>query len=402
MMGVLWEWAEMALRWLHVIAGIAWIGSSFYFIALDLSLKQREGLPEGAGGEAWQVHGGGFYNMVKYLVAPARMPDELTWFKWEAYTTWLSGMGLLVLVYYLQAELFMIDITVMELAPWLAVAISLAGLALGWIVYDLLCKSPLGNNDTALAAVGFVFLVALAFAFTLVFSGRGMIMQMGALIGTMMVANVFVVIIPNQKKVVADLIAGRQPDPALGKAAKTRSLHNNYLTLPVVFVMIANHYPLAFASRWNWVILAIVLVIGAVIRHFFNMRHKGAGSPWWTWGAAAAGLAAIVWLSSLPPASTEEAAAAPEIQAADLGLEVENVVLSRCSMCHAAEPLWEGITVPPKGVVLETPDQIRAHARAIEMQAVRTHAMPPGNITYIEESERQVLAAWLAAGAPAW
>jgi len=402
MMGVLWEWAEMALRWLHVIAGIAWIGSSFYFIALDLSLKQREGLPEGAGGEAWQVHGGGFYNMVKYLVAPARMPDELTWFKWEAYTTWLSGMGLLVLVYYLQAELFMIDITVMELAPWLAVAISLAGLALGWIVYDRLCKSPLGNNDTALAAVGFVFLVALAFAFTLVFSGRGMIMQMGALIGTMMVANVFVVIIPNQKKVVADLIAGKQPDPALGKAAKTRSLHNNYLTLPVVFVMIANHYPLAFASRWNWVILAIVLVIGAVIRHFFNMRHKGAGSPWWTWGAAAAGLAAIVWLSSLPPASTEEAAAAPEIQAADLGLEVENVVLSRCSMCHAAEPLWEGITVPPKGVVLETPAQIRTHARAIEMQAVRTHAMPPGNITYIEESERQVLAAWLAAGAPAW
>jgi uncharacterized membrane protein len=218
----------------------------------------------------------------------------------------------------------------------------------------------------------------------------------------MMVANVFVVIIPNQKKVVADLIAGKQPDPALGKAAKTRSLHNNYLTLPVVFVMIANHYPLAFASRWNWVILAIVLVIGAVIRHFFNMRHKGAGSPWWTWGAAAAGLAAIVWLSSLPPASTEEAAAAPEIQAADLGLEVENVVLSRCSMCHAAEPLWEGITVPPKGVVLETPAQIRTHARAIEMQAVRTHAMPPGNITYIEESERQVLAAWLAAGAPAW
>ena len=412
MTGVLWEWAEMAVRWLHVIAGIAWIGSSFYFIALDLSLRQRPdlpngGLPEGASGEAWQVHGGGFYNMVKYLVAPARMPDELTWFKWEAYTTWLSGMGLLVLVYYLQAELFMIDRTVMELEPWLAVVISLAGLALGWIVYDLLCKSPLGNNDTALAAVGFVFLVVLSWVFTLVFSGRGMIMQMGALIGTMMVANVFALIIPNQKKVVADLIAGRQPDPALGKAAKTRSLHNNYLTLPVIYVMIANHYPLAFASRWNWVILAIVLVIGAVIRHFFNMRHKGAGSPWWTWAAAAAGLAAIVWLSALPPAPTEEAAAPAEIQTpgfetADLGLEVENVVLSRCSMCHAAEPLWEGIAVPPKNVVLETPAQIVAQARAIEMQAVRTHAMPPGNITYIEESERQILAAWLAAGAPAW
>jgi uncharacterized membrane protein len=402
MAGVLWEWAEMAVRWLHVIAGIAWIGSSFYFIALDLSLKQRAGLPEGAGGEAWQVHGGGFYNMVKYLVAPARMPDELTWFKWEAYTTWLSGMALLALVYYLQAELFMIDAAVMDLAPWAAVAISLGGLALGWIVYDLLCRSPLGRNDAALAGVGFVFLVALAFGFTLVFSGRGMTMQLGALIGTMMVANVFLVIIPNQKKVVADLIAGRTPDPKLGAQAKQRSLHNNYLTLPVIFTMIANHYPLAFASRWNWAILAIVLVIGALIRHFFNVKHKGGREPWWTWGAAALGLAAIVWLSAQPVTSAAEAALPPAIETAELGLEVENVVLSRCAMCHAAEPLWEGLAVPPKGVLLETPAQIRAQARAIDMQAVRSHAMPPGNVTFIEDSERQLLAAWLAAGAPAW
>jgi uncharacterized membrane protein len=402
MAGVLWEWAEMAVRWLHVIAGIAWIGSSFYFIALDLSLKQRAGLPEGAGGEAWQVHGGGFYNMVKYLVAPARMPDELTWFKWEAYTTWLSGMALLALVYYLQAELFMIDAAVMDLAPWAAVAISLGGLALGWTVYDLLCRSPLGRNDAALAGVGFVFLVALAFLFTLVFSGRGMTMQMGALIGTMMVANVFLVIIPNQKKVVADLIAGRTPDPKLGAQAKQRSLHNNYLTLPVIFTMIANHYPLAFASRWNWAILAIVLVIGALIRHFFNVKHKGGREPWWTWGAAALGLAAIVWLSAQPVTPAAEAALPSEVETAELGLEVENVVLSRCAMCHAAEPLWEGLAVPPKGVVLETPAQIRAQARAIDMQAVRSHAMPPGNVTFIEDSERQLLAAWLAAGAPAW
>ena len=398
---ILWEWAEMAVRWLHVIAGIAWIGSSFYFIALDLSLRQREGLPEGAGGEAWQVHGGGFYNMVKYLVAPKRMPDELTWFKWEAYTTWLSGMGLLVLVYYLQAELFMIDAAVLELSPAMAVAISLGGLALGWIVYDLLCRSPLGRNDSALAGVGFVFLVALAWLFTLIFSGRGMIMQMGALIGTMMVANVFLLIIPNQKKVVADLIAGRQPDPKLGRQAKQRSLHNNYLTLPVIFVMIANHYPLAFASRWNWLILAIVLVMGAVIRHYFNTKHKtGQVSPWtsgWTWGAAALGLAAIVWLSA-QPATEAEASAAGDADFA----EVENVVLSRCSMCHAAEPLWEGLAVPPKGVVLETPQQIRAHARGIDMQAVATHAMPPGNVTFIEVEERRLLAAWLRAGAPAW
>jgi len=402
MTGVLWEWAEMAVRWLHVIAGIAWIGSSFYFIALDLSLRQREGLPEGAGGEAWQVHGGGFYNMVKYLVAPARMPDELTWFKWEAYTTWLSGMGLLVLVYYLQAELFMIDAAVVELTPWAAVAISLGGLALGWAAYDLTCKSPLGKNDTVLALTGFVFLVALSWLFTLVFSGRGMFMQMGALIGTMMVANVFIIIIPNQKKVVADLIAGRQPDPKLGAQAKQRSLHNNYLTLPVIFVMIANHYPLAFASAWNWLILAVVLVMGAVIRHYFNTKHKTGKGPMWTWGAAALGLAAIVWLSAQPSTPLGEAALPAEVNLAEIGPEVENVVLSRCSMCHAAEPLWEGLAVPPKGVLLETPDQIRAHARAIEMQVVRTHAMPPGNITFIEEEERQLLAAWLAAGAPAW
>ena len=398
MLMVFWEWLDMAVRWLHVIAGVAWIGSSFYFVHLDLSLKKREGLPEGAGGEAWQVHGGGFYNMVKYMVAPARMPDKLTWFKWEAYTTWLSGIALLILVYYMQAELYMIDPAVMELEPWMAVAISAVGLALGWIVYDLLCKSPLGGDDTKLALVGFVFLVALSYLFTLVFSGRGVYMQMGALIGTMMVANVFLVIIPNQRKVVADLIAGREPDPKYGEQAKQRSLHNNYLTLPVIFVMISNHYPLAFASKWNWLILAIVLVMGAVIRHFFNTQHKGEKGPWWTWAAAAVGLVAIVWLSAQSATPIEEASIPEGYEMA----EVENVILSRCSMCHAVEPLWEGIVVAPKGVLLETPEQIRLHARTIETQVVRSHAMPPGNITWIEPEERQLLAAWIAAGAPAW
>jgi uncharacterized membrane protein len=399
---IIWEWASAAIRWLHVIAGIAWIGSSFYFIHLDLSLRQREGLPEGAGGEAWQVHGGGFYNMVKYMVAPSRMPDELTWFKWEAYTTWLSGMALLGVVYYLGAELYMIDHRVLDLAPWQAVAISLGGLALGWLAYDLLCRSPLGRDDRALAAVGFVFLVALAYGFTLVFSGRGAFMQMGALIGTLMVANVFLVIIPKQRKVVKALVAGRAPDPALGRAGKQRSLHNNYLTLAVVFVMIANHYPLAFAGRWNWLIFAIVLAMGALVRHFFNTRHRSGRSLWWTWAAAAAGLLAIVWLSAAPatalPTAGEQAAAGG---AADFA-EVESIVLSRCSMCHTAEPLWPGMRVPPKGVVLDSPAEIRRHAGAIRLQAVQTHAMPPGNITDLLEEERALLAAWLADGAPAW
>jgi len=297
---ILLEWVDLSIRWLHVIAGIAWIGSSFYFVHLDLSLEKREGLPEGAGGEAWQVHGGGFYHMVKYLVAPSQLPDVLTWFKWEAYATWLSGMALLVVVYYMAAELYLIDVTVLDMAPWAAVAISVVGLTLGWIAYHLLCKSPLGRNDAALAGIGFLFLVVLSYAFTLIFSGRGAYMQMGALIGTMMVANVFVVIIPNQRKVVDALRAGQEPDPELGREAKQRSLHNNYLTLPVLFVMIGNHYPLAFASKWNWLILAIVLVVGAVIRHFYNQRHKGAPSPWWAWAVALAGLIAVVWLS-LPP-----------------------------------------------------------------------------------------------------
>jgi uncharacterized membrane protein len=401
MMGpILWAWIDFSLRWLHVIAGIAWIGSSFYFVHLDSSLKRRDGLPTGAGGEAWQVHGGGFYHMIKYLVAPERMPDDLTWFKWEAYTTWLSGFALMVIIYYFSAELYLIDNHVLPLPVWGAVAISVVGLILGWAVYDGLCRSPLGDNDTALAAAGFVFLVVLAWAFTLIFSGRGAYMQMGALIGTIMAANVLIVIIPNQKKVVADLIGGRTPDPKLGEQAKQRSLHNNYLTLPVLFVMISNHYPLAFASRWNWLILALVLVVGALIRHFYNERHAGRPNPWWTWAVAGVGMLLIVWLSAATPpgAATGESASAVPAQL-DLA-EVQNVVLSRCSMCHAEQPLWEGMAAPPKGVVLDTPERIRQHAGPIYMQAVLTHAMPPGNVTEIEPAERALLGAWYDAGAP--
>ena len=299
---IVWIWAEAFLRWLHVIAGIGWIGSSFYFIHLDYSLKRREGLPEQAYGEAWQVHGGGFYNMVKYLVAPARMPDELTWFKWEAYATWISGFALVIAIYYAGASLYLVDPAVLPISPATGIAISIAGLVLGWAVYDGLCRSSIGNNETVLAAVGFVFLVALAYAATRVFSARGAFMQMGALIGTIMAANVLMVIIPGQRKVVADLIAGRTPDPAHGRRGKQRSTHNNYLTLPVVFIMISGHYPLAYATRWSWVILALLLVMGGVMRHFFNVRHQGLPSPWWTWGVAVVCGGLIVWLSTLGPA----------------------------------------------------------------------------------------------------
>ena len=298
---IAWEWLSFAVRWLHVVTAVAWIGSSFYFIALDLGLVKRPHLPPGAYGEEWQVHGGGFYHIQKYLVAPAQMPEHLTWFKYESYFTWLSGFLLLCIVYYGGAELFLVDRTVMELENWEAICLSLASLSIGWLFYDQLCKSKLGDNDTLLFAALFVFLVVLAFAYTFVFSGRGAFMQMGALVGTMMVANVAMVIIPKQRIVVADLIAGRQPDPKLGAVAKQRSLHNNYLTLPVIFVMIANHYPLAFATRWNWLIFGIVLVIGAVVRHFYNTRHQGKPSPWWTW--AVAGPAALSRMIAIIPAA---------------------------------------------------------------------------------------------------
>jgi uncharacterized membrane protein len=391
---VLTEWSSLIVRWLHVVAGIAWIGSSFYFIHLDLSLKPRSGLPQGVQGDAWQVHGGGFYHMVKYLIAPARMPDELTWFKWEAYTTWLSGFALLVIVYYLGAELYLIDKSVLDLTAPSAAAIAFASLVLAWLVYEALCRSALGRHKVALALVGYVFLAGLTYAFTHVFSGRGAFTQIGALIGTIMVANVFLIVIPNQNKTVAALLVGKEPKAAWGEEAKQRSVHNNYLTLPVIFLMIANHYPLMFATRFNWLIVAIVLAIGPVIRHFFNSRHEGKGSPWWTWGVAAAGMAAVAWLSAAGPTDVGPRADRLDIKAA------HNAILTRCSMCHRNEPVWPGVHTPPKGVVLDDPDNIRRHAHLIEINAVRSNAMPPGNITGMTAQERQILAAWLAAGAP--
>ena len=393
---VLTEWLSAILRWLHVIAGIAWIGSSFYFIHLDLSLKARQSLPAGVKGDAWQVHGGGFYQMIKFLVAPTQMPDELTWFKWEAYTTWLSGFALLVLVYYFNADLFLIDKSVLEMSAPIAAGIAFVTLAAAWLAYEALCRSPLGKHEVALAVVGFVFLVALTYVFTHVFSGRGAFTQIGALIGTIMVANVFVIIIPYQKKTVAALMAGREPDPFWGAIGKQRSVHNNYLTLPVVFLMLSNHYPLFFATRFNWLIVAIVLLIGPVIRHFFNSRHEGKGSPWWTWGLAAAGMIAIAWLSGLGPPGAKTGALPPAPKFA----EVQDIVISRCSMCHAKEPVWAGIPTAPKGVRLDDAEAIKLHASLIGINAVRSHAMPPGNITEISPDERQMLAAWIAAGAP--
>jgi uncharacterized membrane protein len=395
---IAWEWLSFAVRWLHVVTAIAWIGSSFYFIALDLGLVQRPGMPAGACGEEWQVHGGGFYHIQKYLVAPERLPEHLTWFKWESYATWLSGFALLAVVYYAGADLYLIDRNVLDVSAPVAILISIASIALGWIVYDALCKSPIGKSTTGLMLVLYGVLVVMAWGYTQLFTGRAAFLHLGAFTATIMAANVFLIIIPNQKIVVSDLKAGRKPDPKLAAQAKQRSLHNNYLTLPVIFLMLSNHYPLAFGTAYSWIIASLVFLMGVTIRHWFNTRHARKGSPTWTWIATLIIFIVIMWLSTVQrPVSEPEAAAAPVFErfVTDAHYEAaRDTVQGRCAMCHAAEPVWEGIHRAPKAVKLETDADIAAHAREIYLQSGRSHAMPPGNLTAMTEEERRLIVAW--------
>ena len=389
-------WLEFGVRWLHVITAIAWIGSSFYFIALDLGLYRDRKLPSGADGEEWQVHGGGFYHIQKYLVAPENMPDGLIWHKWQSYWTWISGFVLLVLVYYLGAEFYLIDPNVMDLATWQAVGLSLASLAFGWVAYTALCNVFVNANQTVLMVALFVVLVATAWFYTHVFTGRAALLHLGAFTATLMSGNVFFVIIPNQKIVVADLMAGRTPDAKYGKIAKQRSTHNNYLTLPVIFLMLSNHYPLAFASEWNWVIASLVFLMGVTIRHWFNTHHARKGNPHWTWAVTLLIFIAIVWLS-VAPAAQREAVVIARFAEAKGFTDVHDIVLGRCSMCHAAEPVWSGLLWAPKGVALETEADLTRHARAVYLQAGISHAMPPANLSYMQEDERAAIVAWYRA-----
>ncbi len=394
---IFWDWLSFAARWLHVITAIAWIGSSFYFIALDLGLRRQGQLPPGVNGEEWQVHGGGFYHIQKYMVAPPNMPEHLIWFKWESYATWLSGFFLLAIVYYAGADLYLIDRNVLDVSAPVAILISIASLGIGWLIYDQLCKSPLGNNDTALMLILYGVLVAMAWGYTQLFTGRAAFLHLGAFTATIMSANVFLIIIPNQKIVVADLKAGRAPDPKYGKIAKQRSTHNNYLTLPVIFLMLSNHYPLAYATEFNWVIASLVFIIGVLIRHYFNSVHAGKGQPHWTWGASAVLFIVIMWLSTVPAVLTGEPRAsvrAETLMASTQFDAVRDTVMGRCAMCHAAEPGWEGIHLAPKGVLLDGETQIAEHAREISLQAGRSHAMPPGNVSGMTDDERRLLVAW--------
>jgi uncharacterized membrane protein len=399
---IFWEWLSFAARWTHVIVAIAWIGSSFYFIALDLGLRKTPSLPPLAHGEEWQVHGGGFYHIQKYLVAPEFLPEHLTWFKWESYATWLSGFTLLVIVYYVGADLFLIDRNVLDVPNWVAIAISMGSIAAGWLAYDMLCKSRLGESTYGLMGVLFAILVAMAWAYTQVFTGRAAMLHMGVFTATIMSANVFMIIIPNQKIVVADLKAGRVPDAKYGKIAKQRSLHNNYLTLPVIFFMLSSHYPLAFATPWNWLIAGLIFLCGVLIRHYFNSKHARKGTPHWTWGLVVAIFVLIAWLSSspkeMPGAAEVPSPMAMRLMESPHFKAVTQAVLSRCPMCHTAEPAWEGVYEAPKNVILDNDVAIANWGHEIAIQAGYSHAMPPGNVTEMTAEERAVLVAWYREG----
>ena len=400
-LAVMTDWLGFAVRWLHVITAMAWIGSSFYFIALDLGLRKVPHLPVGAHGEEWQVHGGGFYHIQKYLVAPENMPEHLTWFKWESYSTWLSGAALLVLVYWAGAEMYLIDYDKIELSTFQAIAISGGSLAIGWILYDMLCKSRLDEHSTALMLLLFVILVTMAWGYNQVFTGRAALLHLGAFTATIMTANVFLIIMPNQRIVVKDLQEGRAPDAKYGKIAKLRSTHNNYLTLPVIFLMLSNHYPLAFATEHNWIIASLVFLLGVLIRHYFNSMHARKGKPVWTLGASAVIFVLIMWLSSAPmfrDYDWQAEVVVPEpmqyiVEAEGYG-EVHDIVMGRCSMCHNPEPTWSGMMWPPKAVRLDNDAQIALNARAIYLHAGLSHAMPPGNVTGMTDDERAQIIRW--------
>ena len=382
----LFEWVNLALRWAHIIVGVAWIGASFYFIWLDNHLEPSRD-PKLLG-ELWAVHGGGFYRVEKFRLVPAQLPGTLHWFKWEAYWTWITGFALLATMYYLNAELYLIDPQVMPLSKGAAIAISIGTLIGGLVVYEALCRSPLGNNDLVLTASLFVLLAFAAWGLAQVFSGRGAFIHYGAILGTIMVANVLHIIIPGQRRMVRAMQEGREPDPKDALMGKQRSVHNTYFTLPVVFTMIANHYAMTFGHRLGWLLLVLVTVAGALVRVWFVMRHKGRAPAW-------------VWIAGVLIAVAAAALVAPQRRAQEGAVEfseVKKVIDTRCVSCHAEKPSFQGIAEAPKGVKLDTPERVRAQALQIHTQAVLSKAMPPGNLTGVTEEERALLDRWYRGG----
>lgn len=383
------DWLGLAGRWLHFVAGVAWVGASFYFVWLDNHLetpKVAADRDQGVAGEIWSVHGGGFYHAQKYALTPPELPATLHWFKWEAYTTWLSGVFLLALIYWYGAEVYLIDPRIADLGGTTAILIGIGTLVGGWLVYDLLCRSPLGNNETRLGVVLFLFVSAAAFGLCQVFSGRGAFIHYGAMLGTIMVANVARVIIPGQRELVAAAREGRRPDPSYGLRGKQRSVHNTYFTLPVLFVMISNHYAMTYSHAYNWLILIALSLAGALVRVYFVARHGGRASPL---PLVAAGLIGLFVAAAIAPRS------APPDGAAKVSLDrVATIINERCTSCHSQSPTQAGFAAPPKGLVLTSRDQILANATRIHQQTVVSQAMPIGNLTGMTDAERRILANW--------
>jgi uncharacterized membrane protein len=386
-------WLNLALRWLHLIAGVAWIGASFYFVWLDNNLSEPDPPREGVKGELWAVHGGGFYHSQKYLNAPPQMPGHLHWFKWEAYTTWLSGFALLIVLYYWQAPVYLIDSARMALSQPQAIGIGLAFIFGGLAVYEAICRSPLGRNPRVFGLVWFAVLTGAAYALTHIFSDRGAFIHVGAIIGTAMVGNVFLIIIPNQTKIVKTMLAGGTPDPRLGAMGKQRSVHNNYMTLPVLFIMISNHYPMVTGHSLSWLLLAMLAAAGVSIRHFFNLRHHGKTRlDFILYGCVLFYLTAVVATTVKPPGAAASAKTVTYRQA-------EAIIDEHCIACHSAAPTHPGFPAAPNGVAYDTPDEIVKYAPKIYERAVATPSMPLGNETQMTDQERADLGAWIKAGA---
>lgn len=388
------EWLNILARWLHFITGIAWIGSSFYFVWLDnhlQSVKDPADDAKGVGGEVWSVHGGGFYHAQKYKVAPAELPETLHWFKWEAYTTWMSGMFLLALIYWYGAEIYLIDRSIAELSSPAAIGIAIAFLAGGWIVYDLLCKSPLGKDDDILGGVLLVLVGILAWGLCQLYSGRGAYIHFGAVLGTIMVANVFFVIIPGQREMVSAASRGEAPDPGPGIRAKQRSVHNTYFTLPVLFVMISNHYAMTYGHEYNWLILIAISLAGALVRIYFVARHKGRASP-------VSIIAAVLILIAVAAAIAPRSKAAVSNSGVDFA-QVRAIIAERCTVCHSSSPTYRAFPAAPGGVMFDNDHQIVEDAFRIHQQTVITRVMPISNLTEITEAERVIIDQWYLSGA---
>jgi uncharacterized membrane protein len=402
--GYLLDWGALLVRWLHLIAGVAWIGASFYFVWLDnhlLPLAAAEAADAGVAGELWAVHGGGFYRSRKYRVAPARLPETLHWFYWEAYTTWLSGFTLLCLLYFLRAEAYLIDPAVAPLSKPAAIAIALGFLVGAWLIYDGLCRSRLGARPIALGACVAALSAAEAWGLCHLYSGRGAFMIFGSSLGTLMVANVLFVIIPGQRELVRAKQQGREPDPAAGQKGKQRSVHNTYFTLPVLFVMISNHYAFTYGARHNWLVLLAMSFAGACIRAWFVARHKPVERRGFASAAPAVfgALALLAVVFALAPAPRLPAAAALAAPATDSRADVAAIVDRRCAPCHAVHPTEAGFDAPPGGLVFDSLEQVARHSTEVALQ-LSSRAMPLGNLTGMTDDERATLLAWLARRAP--